>query len=84
MVAAAGGAVVVCNRRLTLYSVLLHFLDLGDGFSQVVCEFLSVLGVGSVEVDQHFDVRARNGRRQPDPVGVIWWWEREGRRRGWG
>lgn len=82
MAGAAVGAVGGCNWRLTLYSVLLHFLDLGDGLSQVVCELLSVLGVGSVEVDQHFDVRARNGRRQPDPVGVIWWCKRE--EEGWG
>lgn len=60
-----------CNWRLTLYSVLLHFLDLGDGLSQVVCELLSVLGVGRVEVDEDFDVRTWNGRRQSDPVGVI-------------
>lgn len=68
------------NWRLTLYSVLLHFLDLGDGLSQVVCELLSVLGVGRVEVDEDFDVRTWNGRRQSDPVGVIWWREE----RWWG
>lgn len=60
------------NWRLTLYSILLHFLDLGDGLSQVVCELLSVLGVGRVEVDEDFDVRTWNGRGQSDPVGVIW------------
>lgn len=60
------------NWRLTLYSVLLHFLDLGDGLPQVICELFAVLGVGRVEVDEYFDVRSWNGRRQSDPVGVIW------------
>lgn len=45
------------KRQLTLYSVFLHFLDLGNGLSQVVCELLAVLGVGRVEVDEDFDVR---------------------------
>lgn len=44
------------GRKLTLYSVFLHFLDLGDGLSQVVGELLAVLGVGRVEVDEDFDV----------------------------
>lgn len=65
------GGVGGCNWRLTLYSVLLHFLDLGDGLPQVICELFAVLGVGGVEVDEDFDVRTWNGRRQSDPVGVV-------------
>lgn len=48
-------------RLLTLYSVLLHFLDLGDGLPQVVRELLAVLGVGGVEVDEDFDVCTWDG-----------------------
>lgn len=44
------------ERQLTLYSVFLHFLDLGDGLSQVVGELLAVLRVGRVEVDEDLDV----------------------------
>lgn len=60
------------NWRLTLYSVLLHFLDLGDGLPQVICELFAVLGVRRIEVDEDFDVCTWNGRCQSDPVGVIW------------
>lgn len=50
------------NKGLfTLYPVLFHFLDLGDGLSQVAGEFLAVLRVGSIEIDQDFEVCARNG-----------------------
>lgn len=49
------------GRKLTLYSVFLHFLDLGDGLSQVVGELLAVLGVGRVEVDEDFDVGTWDG-----------------------
>lgn len=43
-------------KKLTLYSVFLHFLDLSNGLSQVICELLAILGVGRIEVDEDFDV----------------------------
>lgn len=50
------------NKGLfTLYPVLFHFLDFSDGFSQVAEEFLAVLRVGSIEIDQDFEVRTWNG-----------------------
>lgn len=50
------------NKGLfTLYPVLFHFLDLSDGFSQVAGEFLAVLRVGSIEIDQDFEVSTWNG-----------------------
>lgn len=49
------------NKGLfTLYPVLFHFLDLSDGFSQVAGEFLAVLRVGSIEIDQDFEVSTWN------------------------
>lgn len=59
-------------KTLTLYSVFLHFLDLGDGLSQVVGELLAVLRVWRVEVDEDFDVGTRYRRCEPDSVWVIW------------
>ena len=56
---------------LTLNSVFLHFLDFGNRLAQVVGELLAVLGVGGVEVDEDFDVRAGHGRRQSDAIGII-------------
>ena len=56
---------------LTLYSVLLHLLDLSNGLAQVICELLAVLGVGGVEVDEDFDVRSRDGRCQAHSIGII-------------
>ncbi len=50
------------NKGLfTLDPVLLQLLDLSDGLSQVADEFLTVLRVGSIEIDQDFEVCARNG-----------------------
>lgn len=50
------------NKGLfTLDPVLFHFLDLSDGFSQVAGELLAVLNVGSIEIDQDFEVSTWNG-----------------------
>ncbi len=50
------------NKGLfTLDPVLLQLLDFSDGLSQVADEFLTVLRVGSIEIDQDFEVSARNG-----------------------
>lgn len=51
-----GGVQKKKEGLLTLYSIFLHFLNLGDGLSEVIGELLAVLGVGRVEVDEDFDV----------------------------
>lgn len=63
--------VLLSEKLLTLDAVLLHLLDLGDGLAQVVCELLAVLRVRGVEDDEDLHVRARDGRGEPDAVGVI-------------
>ena len=59
------------NQVLTFYPVFLHLLDLSDGLAQVVCELLAVLRVGSVEVDEDFEVCTWDGRCEADSIWVI-------------
>lgn len=49
------------KQQLTFYSVFLHFLNLSNGLSQIVCELFAVLGVGRIKVDEDFDVRTWDG-----------------------
>ncbi len=61
------------NKGLfTLDPVLLQLLDFSDGLSQVADEFLTVLRVGSIEIDQDFEVSARNGWSQTDTMWIDW------------
>lgn len=58
--------------RLTLYPILFHLLDFGDGLPQVVGKLLPVLRIGCVEIDEDFDVCSRNGGGQANSIWIIY------------
>lgn len=64
-----GGTAV--SRLLTLHAVLLHLLHLGDALPQVAHEACAVLLTRGGEHDQDLPLAPRDGRGQPDPMGVV-------------
>lgn len=56
---------------LTLHTVFLHLLHLGNGLAQVGCEAKPVLEAGGVEDDEDFAFPARYRGQQLDPKLVI-------------